>query len=604
MEFEDQNVIDDAPDMTEGEEGVQAEQTTKPKHRRGFLIAHKIIAMNALFVLLAGGALSLLLLEIQGSSNKIDEQIYEVEIQRELVEEQSQAVEKQKEVLSLVSILQVVSTSFQEMRFWYYDLAVRPKDEAVAEGAERLRRKLFTQLDSLSQADAALVSSLKPKIQEFIKEVLAAVDSYNAWDKVAGHEHLDAAREYAAAVTEKLIKSVDEYQHAAEDVSLEVVDKANEVLDAADRTKDSAETVKISNSKVQTFALVVLVLIVVLGIVFAYVLKRAIEKPINALYHAMVEIEQDSDLTKRINIHTGDEIGITAQALNEMLDRFHSIVGQVAEASKKVAKAASQSTSIIDRTNSLMEDHKFETDQLATAIHEVSSMLQEVAKNTSQAAEAAEQANVESSNGQSVVDHTIQAIDALSNEVLEVTQAIQRLAKDSDNIGSVLDVIRGISDQTNLLALNASIEAARAGDAGRGFAVVADEVRTLAHRTSQSTQEIQEMIERLQSGANDAVAAIEKGRERANAGVTQAAKAGESLDSITEAVGVITDLNTQIATATEEQSTVATNVNRNIDNITEVVKQTLEGTQKTSRANGELTSLSDQLQSLIGQFKV
>jgi methyl-accepting chemotaxis protein len=572
--------------------------------KKSLKIAHKIVMMNMAFVLLAGGSLIFLLNEINGSSGKIEDQIAEVEKQNNLVKTQAEAVSSQKELLEVLNAAQQVSNRFQEMRFWYYDLAVRPKDTEVAKSAEDLRQKLSTDLGELESSRPELVEQVRPGIEKFIEEVVAAVEAFNAWDKVAGATHLDTARGHAATVTQSLGEFVAQIQADASSAGTQVTSQGEALRQSGISVGEAASDVKDNNERVQQVAAFVVILIFVLGIIFTWLLIRAILRPINILYRAMEEIERDSDLTRRIDVHSSDEIGITADALNKMLDRFHSIVRQVADSAGKVADSAEQTNKTIERTNTLMEDHKYETDQLATAIHEVSAMLQEVAKNTSAAAEAATRSNVEANNGQRVVAQTIEAINALSNEVLQVTEVIQRLAKDSDNIGSVLDVIRGISDQTNLLALNASIEAARAGDAGRGFAVVADEVRTLAHRTSQSTQEIQGMIERLQSGASLAVQAIDKGRTRATAGVSQAAKAGESLDSIAEAVSVINDLNTQIATATEEQSTVATNVNRNIDNITEVVKQTLMGSRQTAVANNELLKLAAQLEDLIGQFRV
>jgi methyl-accepting chemotaxis protein len=183
--------------------------------------------------------------------------------------------------------------------------------------------------------------------------------------------------------------------------------------------------------------------------------------------------------------------------------------------------------------------------------------VQEVARNATEAAKAASHSDEEAQNGQAVVDRTINAIDALASEVDRAANVIHRLEQDSDKIGTVLDVIKGIAEQTNLLALNAAIEAARAGEQGRGFAVVADEVRTLASRTQQSTAEIQQMIERLQAGAQEAVSVMEDSRSRASDSVSSAQSAGQSLESITRSVASITDMNTQIASAADEQSALS-----------------------------------------------
>lgn len=206
-------------------------------------------------------------------------------------------------------------------------------------------------------------------------------------------------------------------------------------------------------------------------------------------------------------------------------------------------------------------------------------------------------------DGRNVMQHTQKTIEALAQEVENSAQVISRLSEDSTQIGSVLDVIRGIAEQTNLLALNAAIEAARAGEQGRGFAVVADEVRTLASRTQASTLEIQSMIERLQTDASNAVKAMQQGQVQAQQGLSQAAQAENALQTISQSVTRINDMNIQIATAAEEQSSVAEEINRNIVNISQSADATAEGAKQTASAGDELAKLAARLQNLVGQFK-
>jgi methyl-accepting chemotaxis protein len=206
-------------------------------------------------------------------------------------------------------------------------------------------------------------------------------------------------------------------------------------------------------------------------------------------------------------------------------------------------------------------------------------------------------------DGRNVMLHTLKTIEALAQEVENSAQVISRLSEDSTQIGSVLDVIRGIAEQTNLLALNAAIEAARAGDQGRGFAIVADEVRTLASRTQASTLEIQSMIERLQTDASNAVKAMQQGQVQAQQGLSQAAQAENALQTISQSVTRINDMNIQIATAAEEQSSMAEEINRNIVNISQSADATAEGAKQTASAGDELAKLAARLQNLVGQFK-
>lgn len=228
----------------------------------------------------------------------------------------------------------------------------------------------------------------------------------------------------------------------------------------------------------------------------------------------------------------------------------------------------------------------------------------EVAKSAEQASDAATRADDETRNGNSVVKETIQAIESLSNEVKQTTSVVERLDSDSANIFAILDVIKGVAEQTNLLALNAAIEAARAGEQGRGFAVVADEVRSLAQRTQESTQEIQSVVDSLQAGSRQSVEAMNNTCEHANATVDQAARAGESLDKIEEAVSTILSVNTQIATAAEEQQAVSEEVGRNITRIQSLTEDAAENSARTSDAGNQLSVKAHQIQSQLEQFRV
>jgi len=245
-----------------------------------------------------------------------------------------------------------------------------------------------------------------------------------------------------------------------------------------------------------------------------------------------------------------------------------------------------------------------EIDQIATAINEMTATVQEVARSATDAASAAAQADDEANNGKNVVAQTVSSIETLAKNVESAADVIGTLEVDTTEIGGVLDVIKSIADQTNLLALNAAIEAARAGEQGRGFAVVADEVRTLASRTQESTEEINNMIGKLQSGAKNAVAVMEEGREQARTGVEQASLAGQSLNEITQSVSTINDMNTQIASAAEEQSKVAEEINRNVVNISQVADETADIVSQVTDQSAELGNLASTLNSDVERFKI
>ncbi len=309
------------------------------------------------------------------------------------------------------------------------------------------------------------------------------------------------------------------------------------------------------------------------------------------------------DTTVRVDYKGRDELRSVADAFNNMGTRFGAALNEVSRATQQLAAASEQTSVVTGHTSESIRKQQSEIAQVATAMHEMHATAHEVAQNSSQAAEAANDADREAVVGQEVAEQTIVAIEGLAESVEHATGVIQNLARDSEEIGGVLDVIRSIAEQTNLLALNAAIEAARAGDAGRGFAVVADEVRGLASRTQQSTEEINTMIARLQEGAAEAVAAMEDERNQARIGVEQTVKTTECLRSIAQAIGVITDMGVQIASAAEEQSAVSEEISRSIAAISDLTAETTEGALQTTDASQEVARLAAELQSLVGRFR-
>ncbi len=342
----------------------------------------------------------------------------------------------------------------------------------------------------------------------------------------------------------------------------------------------------------------------ILGLFVAWYIGRSITKPISNAVYAMNDIaEGEGDLTKRLEETGKDEIAQLSGAFNRFAQKVHSIVLQVSGSTAQLASAAEEMAAITQETNQGVQQQQSETEQVATAMNEMTATVQEVARHATEASSAAKSADNEAHAGKSVVEQAIASISTLAGEIENATAVINKVESDSESIGAVLEVIRGVADQTNLLALNAAIEAARAGEQGRGFAVVADEVRTLASRTQESTQEIQQVIQHLQEGAQQAVQAMETSRKGSHESVEQAGHAGESLDAITRAVTTISDMNIQIASAAEEQSCVAEEINKNVVNISHVVQQTAEGAQQTFTSSNDLARLASELQQLVGQFK-
>ncbi|MFA5627780.1 MAG: PAS domain-containing methyl-accepting chemotaxis protein [Thiohalomonadaceae bacterium] len=297
-----------------------------------------------------------------------------------------------------------------------------------------------------------------------------------------------------------------------------------------------------------------------------------------------------------------DEAGEIELTLKMLQAEASAVVGRIADASHHLMGAADTLVDAVEQSGEGIRQQQSETDQVATAITEMSASVQEVARNAQNTADAADKADNEAREGHQVVGNTSSAIGRLAGEIEKAAAVIQQLEERSNDISSVLEVIRGIADQTNLLALNAAIEAARAGEQGRGFAVVADEVRTLASRTQQSTQEIQTMIENLQAGARSAVEVMQLSRKQADNSVDQARLAASSLNSITSSVGVITDMSAQIAAAVEEQSAVSEEINRNIISIRQVSDANARTGAESEQVAQNVSSLATSLDQLAQQF--
>ncbi len=357
-------------------------------------------------------------------------------------------------------------------------------------------------------------------------------------------------------------------------------------------------------NRIRNITIIVCGLMFVVGLILVYFISKGISNPIKHTVDAMNDIAGgEGDLTMRLDESGRDEIAMLARAFNKFSEKVRKTVSQVAGSTSRLTSAAEELDMITRETTAGVLQQQSETEQVATAMNEMTATVQEVARHASEAVNLAQSANQESVNGKNIVAETTSVINKLASEIERSATVINELESDSENIGSVLDVIKGIAEQTNLLALNAAIEAARAGDQGRGFAVVADEVRTLASRTQQSTEEIQNMIERLQRNSRQAVEVMQASRDCAGISVDKANEASTSLMTITQAVTNISDMNVQIATAAEEQSSVAEEINRNISNINDVVQQTANGTGKISEASSELSQLSHDLQQLVSQFK-
>ncbi|WP_448546433.1 methyl-accepting chemotaxis protein [Thalassotalea fusca] len=386
------------------------------------------------------------------------------------------------------------------------------------------------------------------------------------------------------------------------------IKKANEILskqvELANKTSaTTSQLVRSAVSEGTTLTLSILVVSILIAIGIAYATLISITRPL-ARVNDMLNVVASGDLSRKLDESGKDEFAQLSRNCNLLIDSLRSLIQSIVSRSTQLATAAEQTSAVTAQSTTAIEEQRNQVEQAASATTEMSSTSQSVLSSANDALGEIKQADDEAERIKIISSRNRNTIEQLAAEVESASQVINKLQQDSASIGGILDVIRGIAEQTNLLALNAAIEAARAGEQGRGFAVVADEVRTLASRTQESTQEIQNMIEVLQTGAEKAVAVMETGKKQASDCVEQSEEADKALETITHAVHEAYDRSSQIATAAEEQSVVAHEISENLESIVTIAEQTTAGSQQTASSSSEVARLAEELQQSVQEFKL
>ncbi len=376
------------------------------------------------------------------------------------------------------------------------------------------------------------------------------------------------------------------------------------LMDISKKLTDSQTIVRDTDAaSAKNQLLIATLLAVAFGLLAAWAITRQIIIPLEQTLKVAERVAA-GDLTHNLVSLRRDELGQLQRSMQSMTQGLRDLIGGISDGVTQIASAAEELSAVTEQTSAGVNNQKVETDQVATAMNEMAATVQEVARNAEEASEAAVAADQQAREGDKVVGEAIAQIERLATEVGHSTEAMGELKRESDKIGSVLDVIKSVAQQTNLLALNAAIEAARAGEAGRGFAVVADEVRSLAQRTQKSTEEIEELIVGLQNGTQQVATIMDNSRTLTQSSVELTRRAGGSLENITRTVSAIQAMNQQIAAAAEQQSAVAEEINRSVLNVRDVSDQTSAASEETAASSVELARLGTHLQTLVGRFKV
>ncbi len=452
--------------------------------------------------------------------------------------------------------------------------------------------KLTEELGALDTAYASLLTTPEERAtyQQFKK---AQGDYFGEQQRVveligqgARQQALDVMNGAINTYADDMTRALVELQRINRSEARNAADRAEQVYEAA-----------------FAWVLATIVLAALLTVVLALVFTRSIVMPLNQAVQ-VAETVAAGDLTQPIAIEGTDEPARLLVALKTMQQSLRATIQGISDSSSQLASAAEELNAVTEDSTRGLHQQSHEIEQAATAVNEMTAAVDEVARNAVATSQASHESDVTAQHGRQQVIRTVESIGLLAGDVTGTASQVERLAGQVQDISKVLDVIRSIAEQTNLLALNAAIEAARAGDAGRGFAVVADEVRALAHRTQQSTQEIEQMIGGVHQGTDAAVQAMRTSNERARATLEIAQTAGEALDDIARAISQISERNLVIASASEEQAQVAREVDRNLVNIRDLSLQSSAGANQTSAASQELARLAIDLNELVSRFRI
>ena len=386
---------------------------------------------------------------------------------------------------------------------------------------------------------------------------------------------------------------IEEYITAAEKQNAERIGVMEEALKAS-----------INNALISMTVMIIIIASAV-ALLIHFLFRAMVGKRLASLEIRFRDIaEGDADLRKRVPVQGNDSIDRLGRYFNQVMDKIHGVIREVSGSVDALNSESKRAGGIVTQTTEAVNQQRERINQLATAMTEMSSTVQDIAKSMEIAARASSEADHETSKGKNVVEQSVVSVEELAETINQTATIFKALEADSESIGGILDVIRGVADQTNLLALNAAIEAARAGEQGRGFAVVADEVRTLAKRTQQSTQQIRSVIERIQSSSLSAAQAMSRGQEKAKGTVTQASLAGDSLQLIATGVNTMSNMNAQVSNAIDQQTTVFDDINRNVIEISKIAEGTAREAGDVGEVSGSITAMAGRLKTLVAQFKV
>lgn len=470
-----------------------------------------------------------------------------------------------------------------------FNTAVATGEQEFIDNAANLKGAVLSNLQEMTSLWMEYSSELNSLTRQF--------ESYYSTANAVSMGMLDGTLDFSTMGSriESMNQTLQSVRMTMETLNKEAINEFNLTVEASNRAAKNA----------LRMGMIITAITVGVLLLLGWRTARSIGSDLGELRRSLKDIASgDGDLTKRVNKTSEDELGDVVDCFNQFVDKLHVSISDVVTSTRPLSALSSDLGSLTGDTLAISENQSKATEQVSQLVEEMVGSVKNVSENASNAADAAHDADTAAKDGGVIVNRTVESINELAGEVERAGEVIRQLEADTENVGTILDVIKGIAEQTNLLALNAAIEAARAGEQGRGFAVVADEVRTLASRTQDSTQEIQKVIEQLQGAAQSAVEVMGQSKQRASDSVDQAAQTGESLNAITEKVESISRMNMQIAAAAEEQERAAYSIKENVIGIKDTSETAMSSIQQVEQASTSLVDISSKLQAVTNQFRV
>lgn len=545
---------------------------------------------------------------------QMEEVVSRIEHTQEFLEEQNGAIAEQKTLLNqqkdkmdLQAVTLSAYSNYSRYLTWRLESAISTDSRSIEE-ADTAEKKLRADLDRIIELDEELGEAadvVAIYLEDFNTTISDAIELNTSGAEARRiRSKVGESQSYSSAMNAM-------FETILEQAALAVNEASEGVFNAGVKVEDSIAKVQAASQQnindgnaMETKMVYIFIIASIISVIIGVLVAKSVTRPIRLLTQQVKDIERESDLTRRINISSRDEISDIASAVNSMLATFQTIIQQLMKESDQLASASDQSKQLSDQNLEIVEQLKAQSEMVAAASNEMAITIKGINDHTEEAVNQSDDATHHCQQTENIIQATASNISTLSNQVEDTVQSISEVAKNSQAIGSVLDVIRGIAEQTNLLALNAAIEAARAGEQGRGFAVVADEVRALAQKTGDSTNEIQAMIETLQKGVTSAVSEMERSKEQVQMSLEESQKANDTIQATVTAVSTISETNQQIAHSTEEQATAAESIDESITSISQLSDGVASSAESAAQSSEELGRIVIHMNQIINKFKV